>query len=651
MGLFVLFKNRRSAVNRSFFILALSLSIRDFSYFILSHITAVPAALFWSRIAYCGVVFITASTYHFIVSFLNLQKKRFVYLFYSLSLLFALIAITNKQFIVGVKMFFWGYYPQVGFTIHNLFLVLWIIPFILSLQYLYTRYKEEKSPFNKKRIKYFLVTFPIAYLGVIDYIPSYGIEMYPFGLIPVTFFVISTTYAIVRYRLLDIEIMIKKLSLVTLAFVISVSAIYIGSFYLQPYFFNLWGKNWLVFPISISFLVGLGLFRFINFVKRIEEDELSKRFAYRPLIKKEAQRISMARNINELLIYIMRDLSNWVKLDYVGMFIWNVQRREFTLARSLTRTGRKKRVPSGLVLTQDNPLVIELLREKKPLVYSEIEYYLRSRAVLQEKREFLSKVTAEMQRLNAEISIPSFCEEQLLAIINIGHKLNPDEIITNEDLEIFSSLSSHIARAVYGFMLKEEKIQLIVASQNILINAIEAKDRYTRGHTYRVAHYSTLIGKRLEKHLRSFSNGLSDLSWAALLHDIGKITIPDAILLKRGPLNQEEWAKIKEHPINGIKIIMPVQEWLGEDIYAGILHHHENYDGTGYPLGQKGEDIHLFARMIRVADTFDALTSDRPYRAALTKEEAIEELKIYRGIHFDPLIVDVIEELYKDGEI
>ena len=247
--------------------------------------------------------------------------------------------------------------------------------------------------------------------------------------------------------------------------------------------------------------------------------------------------------------------------------------------------------------------------------------------------------------------MPSFCEEKLLAIINIGHKLNPDEIITNEDLDAFSSLSNHIARAIYGFMLKEEKIQLIVASQNALISTIEAKDRYTRGHTNRVAHYSSLIGERLEKQLRPFANSLSNLRWAALLHDIGKINIPDAILFKKGPLNKEEWSKVKEHPLNGVKIIYPVQEWLGRDIYAAILHHHENYDGSGYPLGQKGQDIHLFARIIRVADAFDAMTTDRPYRVALSKQESIKRIDEHRDIYFDSFIVEIIKDLYNNKVI
>ncbi|MBN2120569.1 MAG: HD domain-containing protein [Candidatus Omnitrophica bacterium] len=650
IGLFVLLKNKKSPINRSFFILAMSTSLWQFCYIVVSHVNDSASAMLWSKLAYCGVVFISSSTYHFISSLLNLKEKRLIYLFYAFSS-FSIFAVMGDFLFVDMQRYFWGYYPKVHFISHSIFLFLWTIPFILSLTNLYKAYGQAQSSFNKKRIKYFLVTLPIAYLGMIDYIPNYGINIYPFGLIPVTFFIISTTYAILRYRLLDTEIMVKRLSLISSGFVISIGLVYIGTFYLEPYLSAFWGKGWIIFPVSVSFLVSLWLLKFINFVRRIEENELSKKFAYRPLLKKEAERISMVRNINELLIYITRDLSNWVGLDYVGIFIWDDHKKEFYLARSLNRAKNKRKAPEGFSLNHDNPLVVELLRKRKPLVCSEIEYNLNSKAAPLEEKEFLFRVIAQMQQLGAEISIPSFCEKKLLAIINIGQKLSPREIITSEDLEAFFSLANNIARAIYGFMLKEEKIQLIVASQNILITAIEAKDRYTRGHTDRVANYSTLIGKSLEKQLRFFSNGLSDLNWAAMLHDVGKISIPDTILLKPGPLTEEEWEKVKEHPTNGIKIINPVREWLGEDVCAGILQHHENYDGSGYPFGQKEEDIHLFARIIRVADAFDAMTTDRPYRLALRKEEAMTELKRYKAVHFDPFVVETMEELYNNEKI
>ncbi|UCC95764.1 MAG: HD domain-containing protein [Candidatus Omnitrophota bacterium] len=643
----VLLKNKRSAVNRNFFVLGFCASLWQFSYFVAYNLTQTSSILFWLKIAYAGVVFVPAATYHFIISFLNLSKNRCVYLFYSLASLFAFIALRSNSIIIGARTFPWGNRPVVGMA-YTLIIFLWVIPFALSLRHLYREQEATTSPYNKKRIKFLLMTFPVALLSVVDYLPNYGLNMYPLGFIPLLFFGFATSYAIVRYRLLDIEIIVKKASLVAVGFVLAMSLIYLGTSYFQPYLYALGGKNWIIFPIIISFLTGTGLLRFINFVRHIEENELSKRFAYRPILRREALRISEARNMNELITYVARDLSSWVRLDYIGIFILDVQSKKFVLARSLTRTKKRKKIPLNLGLTYDNPLVIELVKRRGPLIYSEIEYYLNTTEISAEEEKLLLKVMKEMQRLGAEIAIPSFCEGNLLAIINMGHKLNPHEIITHEDLETFVSLANNMARAFYGFMLKKEKTRLIVASQNTLISAIEAKDSYTRGHTDRVAHYTTLLGQKLERQLRTFSYDLHRLNWSAQLHDVGKIGIPDSILRKPGPLNEEEWVKIKEHPLDGMKIVGPVREWLGEDICAGMLHHHENYDGSGYPSQQKGEGIHVFARIIRVADAFDAMASERAYRPPLSKKATLKELSKYRGIHFDPDVVEVLEDIQQD---
>jgi HD-GYP domain-containing protein (c-di-GMP phosphodiesterase class II) len=318
------------------------------------------------------------------------------------------------------------------------------------------------------------------------------------------------------------------------------------------------------------------------------------------------------------------------------------------LTRSITRTKKREKIPANIILSLDSPLITELLRRKKPLLFSEIEYSLKSKSLSSVQAGFFTLVAKDMKCLGAEIVLPSLCEGELLAIVALGNKLNPKEIITAEDLEIFMSISSNIARAIRGFMLQKEKVRLIVASQNIIINAIEAKDIYTRGHTERVAGYTALIGRKLKEAVYNFPYELPDLIWSAQLHDVGKIGIPDNILFKEGPLSNEEWLKIKEHPLNGIKIISSVREWLGQDICAGIVQHHENYDGSGYPYGLKGENIHLFARIIRVADTFDAMTTQRPYRPPLSKEEAIKELHKYEGIYFEPLLVDTLEESYNE---
>lgn len=176
-----------------------------------------------------------------------------------------------------------------------------------------------------------------------------------------------------------------------------------------------------------------------------------------------------------------------------------------------------------------------------------------------------------------------------------------------------------------------------------LAGSLDARDEYTHGHSQRVAEFATALGERY---------GLPDeeltlLRTACLLHDIGKINIPDSILRKDGPLNDDEYVQIKRHPIVGAEMLQ-----LSHSLHQYIpivLQHHECYDGSGYPHGLKGEEISLHARIVALADCYDALISSRPYRSGCSRDAAILEIEGYKGRQFDPGLADLFVELLCDG--
>lgn len=176
-------------------------------------------------------------------------------------------------------------------------------------------------------------------------------------------------------------------------------------------------------------------------------------------------------------------------------------------------------------------------------------------------------------------------------------------------------------------------------------NAIDAKDPYTKGHSLRVAEYSQAIAKRLGWGELEIKN----IYYTALLHDIGKIGIPDSILTKPGKLTEEEFSMIKKHPGIGVRILesVIVVPYLGVGAYS----HHERYDGKGYPEGLKGEDIPLVGRIVGIADAADAMTSSRAYRKSLSLEKVLDELEKGRGTQFDPVLVDIMIDILKNDNI
>ncbi len=200
--------------------------------------------------------------------------------------------------------------------------------------------------------------------------------------------------------------------------------------------------------------------------------------------------------------------------------------------------------------------------------------------------------------------------------------------------------------------IKELSLEIIYR----LAKAAEYRDEHTGYHIQRVSHYCVAIGS----HLGLSNDALDVLKYASPLHDIGKLGIPDQILLKPGALTKEEWEIMKLHTVIGAQILSGSKIKYLKAAEKIALYHHERWDGTGYPKGLKGEKIPLFARITAIADVFDALTTDRPYRKALSIEEAFEIIKKQRGTHFDPLIVDTffkikeeilsIKELFRDEE-
>jgi putative nucleotidyltransferase with HDIG domain len=242
------------------------------------------------------------------------------------------------------------------------------------------------------------------------------------------------------------------------------------------------------------------------------------------------------------------------------------------------------------------------------------------------------------------ICVPVKMKGKVIGVLQAINKVGAGSF-TMEDQLLFTLLSNQVAVALESARLYEEIRDTFYATSSALAEAIETRDPYTGGHTKRVLEYCLAIAKELK--LTGPETEVLRLS--AVLHDIGKIGIKDSILKKNAPLNHDEMVIMKSHPEMGVDILKHVPQL--KDVIPGMLHHHERVDGLGYPHMMAGGSIPLTAKIISVADTYDAMTTTRPYRIGLPTDSALKELKKQSGKQFDPSVIDAFFRAFENGAI
>lgn len=250
----------------------------------------------------------------------------------------------------------------------------------------------------------------------------------------------------------------------------------------------------------------------------------------------------------------------------------------------------------------------------------------------------------DRQDVRDSLCVPLRVRDKVIGVLNVANKRGPG-VFTSRDLEVLSAMANQAAIAIRNSQLVGELQDLFLSTVSTLAKAVDAKDRYTAGHSHRVTLYALEIATEL---------GLADeqqdlLRVAGLMHDVGKIGVPEAILRKPGPLTSEERIEMERHPVHGARIVEPIKQL--HPILPGVRWHHERLDGKGYPDHLVGDAIPLQARILAVADAYDAMTSDRPYRQSLPTEVALEELRQGQGRQWATDIVEAFLAAHQAGRI
>ncbi len=395
--------------------------------------------------------------------------------------------------------------------------------------------------------------------------------------------------------------------------------------------------------------------------------KLPTKIDYKKELEAASKTMIMIHDPATLMKLMVRMIVSKVKIKHAGMILYDSNKDTYVVA--ISRGERGVKIPAGFARLNRDSSLIQLFNRREckflsskqnALVLEDLNKMIWQESVIQGGNgpvKLLHDAREQMQMFNVVACVPAYYQDVLLAILLLGEKLD-GEHFDQDELDFFSALASDVAMAIKNAQLfadlkkeAERNRDLFLRTTEVLASTIEAKDKYTRGHTERVTNYAMAIARQMAANgsMNFPDHFFENLYVGGLMHDIGKIAVPEAILGKTDKLTEEEIKIMRDHTLRGVEILKPLAE-LKESL-KGVKYHHERYDGKGYPEGLKGDEIPIIAGIICVADTLDAMTSDRPYRKGMDKAQAIQEIRKNAGTQFHPLVVQALGELWERGEI
>jgi putative nucleotidyltransferase with HDIG domain len=353
----------------------------------------------------------------------------------------------------------------------------------------------------------------------------------------------------------------------------------------------------------------------------VRNEELERARKNRQATQRLSSALLTKTTVKSLADYLLTELSTLVSADHGSVVLADSTglHGDVVADVGLPHEARRSKVPldrsvSGLVMRSGEPA---MLSGPAPVARGE----------------------GSQRSVQCSIVVPIFFGGKAVGVVNLN-RIAGRAAFDRDHIELVATVVSTFSAMFESVRQREQSRHLMLSSIKALVLTIEAKDPYTRGHCERVGAHARCLAKELGL----AEQQVEQIEIAATLHDVGKIAVPEAILLKPAALTDEEYAVIKRHPEVGAEIVAPVD--LPQMTVEAILYHHERYDGGGYPTGIRGEEIPLGARIVAVVDAFDAMSMTRPYRQAMSTDDAMAELAKCAGTQFCPMVVDAFTRSY-----
>lgn len=449
VGLFVVLRNKKSRVHLLFFLSASSASIWQIGTALALLADNSTSALTATRVAFFGIALIPVLSYHLSLCISGAKINKILIFGYLCAFLCFIPLSWTPLILNGVYKYSWGYFFKAG-KFHPVFMVFFIYFMGLIFFNLFLSFRKETKPFEKNRKKYFSIALLIAYIGSIDYLPTYGVKVYPFGYLTLICFVLIFAYAILRYRLLDIKVALTRTSIFVMVYTLVLGLPFAVSAWFKRWLIEMFGASWWILPQGLTALLATaGPFLYIYLDRQAENRLLKEQKRYQATLKQASVGMTRIRNLKRLLDLITHIVTKTVKISYIGIYLYNKESDEYIL-----QVNRDKGRMPPIKITISNPLITWLKANQEPLVYEEIKR-------LKEDSHELSyqELEENMRLLFGTVVIPSLLEDRLLALIVLGEKTS-GQIYTPEDLNVFQVLAAQAALAIENAHFFEEAKQM-----------------------------------------------------------------------------------------------------------------------------------------------------------------------------------------------
>jgi putative nucleotidyltransferase with HDIG domain len=571
----------------------------------------------WFRIMTTAPTIMTIAVFYFVEALFGLRRSwtPLVFLF---GLCIIPISLFTPLLIVNASLKEGSLHYEFGPLVYLVAIIGYGLNFF-NIGELVNGFRRTRDVAQRNRFRYLLLALSITVLATFINFTKWG--RYPIDIAANAISAILIAYAILRHKLLDIQIVVR------LGLLYSLTTAILGLVYFLVITLTLRvvevfsGGRIFLLSVIVAILTAV----IITPLRELAQSWIDRLF-YRErynaslMLQRLSQTTTSLLDLDKVTQIVLSDLIKTMHIGHAAIFI----KRNSDSSYQLYAEQGAPRIPA-LGFNQDHPVIKWISNQNRILSRSDLNVNPIFRAMWRNELEYLNEFPAELL-------IPLNTKGELVGFIIVGPKRSAQSYSRDDEVTL-STLANQTAVIIENARLYEDLENTFVQTVVTLANAIDMRDTYTSSHSQRIAEWAAYTARILG----CTEQESQAIYWGGLLHDIGKIGIPDSILKKPSKLDKSEWDIIRRHTIHGAQLVAPIKRLA--DVAPIIEYSHERYDGSGYPYGLKGEQIPLGARIIGVVDSYSAMMDERPYKKAFSHEDAIDELKRNAGILFDPQVV------------